>query len=128
MPARLLIVEDSLLVVDALTMLLESAAHEVRSAATVAEAVRQCRAAAPDVMLLDLSLPDGEGLQVLDAVRGTDAEPGVTVALTGHDDDATVRRCLAAGCRAVLLKPVSTRELLQRVAEWGEESRVSRES
>jgi len=125
-PGRILIVEDSALVVDALTVLLESGGHEVRPAASVAEAIRQCRATPTDVMLLDLTLPDGHGLEVLDAVRGTEAEPGVTVALTGHEDPATVARCEAAGCRAVLLKPVSTRELLARVREWAEEGSVTR--
>ena len=128
MPGRVLIVEDSPLVVDALTVLLESGGHAIRSAGSVAEAIQQCLAGPTDVMLLDLTLPDGEGLQVLAAVRGTDAEPGVTVALTGHDDPVTVSRCLDAGCRAVLLKPVSTRELLARVREWVDEGSVARES
>ena len=92
----------------------------------MAEAIARCRAVRPDVMLLDLTLPDGHGLDVLHAVGGTSAEPGVTVALTGHEDDATVARCQAAGCRAVLLKPVSTRELLARVREWAEEGSVAR--
>ena len=38
--------------------------------------------------------------------------------MTGHDDEATRERCLAAGCAAVLLKPVPARELLARADAW----------
>jgi DNA-binding response OmpR family regulator len=69
-------------------------------------------------MLLDVSLPDGDGLEVLAQVAGTAAAPTVTVALTGHDDESIVTRCREAGCRDVLLKPVPVRELLRRASEW----------
>ena len=122
MPSRVLVVEDSTLVTDALTILLESAGHRVRVAATVAEAVALGVEAPADVMLLDLSLPDGDGVEALLRLRAAGAEPPVTVALTGRDDDRTVQRCRAAGCREVLLKPVPTRELLARLERWGAEA------
>ena len=126
MPCRVLVVEDSVLVTDALTILLESAGHEVRVAATVAEALAAGRAAPVDVLLLDLSLPDGDGLEVLHGLRACGAEPPVTVALTGRDEPATVARCEAAGCRAVRLKPVPTRELMASVEAWGREAAAAR--
>jgi CheY-like chemotaxis protein len=70
------------------------------------------------LMLLDVTLPDGDGLSVLELLRGSPALPAVTVALTGHDDSLTVQRCRAAGCREVLLKPVPVRDLLRRAADW----------
>ncbi|HEU4629297.1 MAG TPA: response regulator [Gemmatimonadaceae bacterium] len=126
MPCRILLVEDSALVVHALTLLLELAGHQVGAAGSVAEAVARARVEPPDILLLDLTLPDGDGLQVLEALRAMDAAPPVTVALTGHEDRATIARCELAGCRAVLLKPVPTRELLARVAEWEGEVRAAR--
>ena len=126
MRARVLVVEDSVLVTDALTILLESQGHEVRVAATVAEALAVGRAGLPDVVLLDLSLPDGDGLEVLQGLRGAGVEPPVTVALTGRDDQRTVARCRAAGCRDVLLKPVPSRQLLALVAAWAEEAAAAR--
>ena len=122
MPSRVLVVEDSTFVTDALTILLESAGHRVRVAATVAEAVALGAESPADVMLLDLSLPDGDGVEALLRLRAAGAEPPVTVALTGRDDDRTVQRCRAAGCREVLLKPVPTRELLARLEVWGAEA------
>jgi len=122
---RVLLVEDHALVVDALTILLESGGHEVRAAATVADAVRRAVEAPVDVLLLDLTLPDGDGLDVLARLRDAGALPSVAVALTGHDDPATRRRCVAAGCVEVLVKPVPARELLARVAGWAPEARTS---
>ena len=126
MPCRVLVVEDSVLVTDALTILLESAGHEVRVAATVAEAIALGSAAPADVALLDLTLPDGDGLAALHGLRARGAAPPIVVALTGRDDLETVARCEAAGCRAVLLKPMPTRELLQAVADWGREAQAAR--
>ena len=125
MGCRVLLVEDHALVVDALTILLESGGHEVRAAGSVADAVTRGTEAPVDVLLLDLTLPDGHGLDVLARLHAADAAPAVAVALTGHDDAATRERCLAAGCTAVLLKPVPARELLARVARWEQEAQAA---
>jgi two-component system KDP operon response regulator KdpE len=113
-----LIVDDSPHVTGPLRILFEETGRRVSLAASVAEAVESCEAERPDLMLLDVSLPDGDGLQVLALLAGSASAPTVTVALTGHDDENTVRRCRAAGCRDVLLKPVPVRELLRRASEW----------
>ena len=88
------------------------------TAASVAGAVAAALADAPDVVLLDLTLPDGEGLQILDRLRAASRLPRVAVALTGHDDEALALRCLAAGCREVMLKPVPVRQLLAKLGDW----------
>lgn len=113
-----LIVDDSSHVTDPLRILFEETGRRVVVAASVASAVRACEAERPDLMLLDVTLPDGDGLSVLTLLAGGSATPPVTVALTGHDDTLTVQRCRAAGCRDVLLKPVPVRDLLRRAAEW----------
>ncbi len=112
---RLLIVEDSDVTAHALRVLFAESGYEVTTAASVASAIASARDARPDVMLLDLSLPDGDGLLVLQNLQATDDVPRATIALTGHDDDALRDQCIAAGCREVLLKPVPVRELLERV-------------
>jgi DNA-binding response OmpR family regulator len=115
MARRLLIVDDSALVTSALRLLFEESGFVVDDAGDVASAVAAARTERPDIMLLDLTLPDGDGFAVLDALRASDALPHATLALTGHDDDALRARCLEAGCVAVLVKPVSVRELLALV-------------
>jgi DNA-binding response OmpR family regulator len=73
-------------------------------------------------MLLDLSLPDGSGLDVLAEVQRRGRVPAVVTAMTGHDDAATRRRCLDAGCGMVLVKPVASRELLRLLDLWAAEA------
>jgi CheY-like chemotaxis protein len=115
---HLLLVDDSVLVTEALSVLFEETGHRVTVAARVADAVAACRGECPDLMLLDVTLGDEDGLEVLARLRDAGCPAPATVAMTGHDDAATRERCLRAGCAAVLLKPVPTRELLRLVADY----------
>jgi CheY-like chemotaxis protein len=123
-PPLVLLVDDSDLVTEALGILLVETGHRVTTAASVQGAIDAARADPPDVLLLDLTLPDGDGLEVLRTLASEGRAPRATVALTGHDDEATQARCLAAGCRAVLAKPVRAAALLAGLREWaGSEQR-----
>jgi CheY-like chemotaxis protein len=112
------VVDDSELVTQALAVLLDAAGYRPRAAASVAEALTAARAEPPDVLLLDLTLPDGEGLEIVRTLAAEGRAPRAAVALTGHDDPQTEARCLAAGCRAVLVKPVRSATLLAGLKEW----------
>ena len=112
---RILIVEDSYLVTEAFTILFTEAGYDVASAATVAEAIERGAAEDLDLILLDLSLPDGNGLEVLEALRQRGRLPRATLAMTGDSDSKTRRKCLEAGCAEVLLKPVRIGELLRHI-------------
>ena len=116
--AHILVVEDSALVRDAMRMLFDATGRRVSLAGSVAECIAACAAERPDILLLDLSLPDGEGLSALPQLRAQGTLPRVVAALTGHDDAATAQRCREAGCRTVLVKPVPTRELMRVIGEW----------
>ena len=116
MSKRVLVVEDSVLISSALRILLEANGYEVIVAGTASDAVEAATASPPDVMLLDLTLPDGDGLSVLDDLKARGAKP-VTLAMTGHDDDITHARCMAAGCSEILLKPVPINDLLRILGE-----------
>lgn len=118
MRPHVLIVEDNELVTGALRILFEETGHRVRVAHSVAEAVASARVQAPDLLLLDLSLPDGDGLDVARQLTALGIRPKATVAITGRDDDASIKRCEEAGCTAVMVKPVSTAELLTKSQEW----------
>ena len=114
----MLIVEDNELVTGALRILFEETGRRVTVAHSVAEAVHAGRNDPPDLLLLDLTLPDGDGLEVARKLDASGIHPRATVALTGHDDAESLKRCADAGCTAVMLKPVPTRELLAKAKEW----------
>lgn len=119
-PAPLvLVVDDSALVTEALGVLLDAVGYRTAAAGNVGEAVDAARTLCPAAMLLDLTLPDGDGLDVLAALAATGAVLPATLALTGHDDPDTVARCLAAGCLTVLVKPVRAAVLVGALADAG---------
>jgi CheY-like chemotaxis protein len=119
-PAPLvLVVEDSDAIRAAFTILLEESGYAVAAAATGAEAVRLAGDRAPDLVLLDLGLPDIPGLDVLRRIRANPATAHVpVVALTGRDDEADRGALLAAGCAAYLVKPGDTQQLIRSIPGW----------
>ncbi|MBC7790488.1 MAG: response regulator [Anaerolineae bacterium] len=110
--------EDSALVVSALRILLEDAGHRVSDAGSVRAALDIARSDRPEVMLLDLALPDGDGLSVLETLSNDGLAPRVTVAVTGRDEPHIIARCKRLGCREVLVKPIRAMALPTQVAEW----------
>ena len=116
MNPHVLIVEDNEHVTSALRILLESAQWRVSIADTIASALESARTDPPAIALLDLTLPDGDGLLLAEPLRAAGTKK--IVVLTGHDDRETTRRCKEAGCDDVLIKPVSIRDLLEKSRAW----------
>ena len=116
--AHVLIVEDNELVTGALRILFEETGRRVTVAHSVAQAVTAGRADPPDLVLVDLSLPDGDGLDVVRALQAGGIRPRAVVAMTGHDDAESMRRCADAGCAELVVKPISSRELLRKTELW----------
>ena len=115
---HVLIVEDSELAAGALRILFEETGHRVSVAHSVAEALQAGQSDPPDLLLLDLKLPDGDGLDVVRSLAKRGVKPRATVALTGRDDPESHERCSAAGVTEVMVKPVPTKELLRKAKEW----------
>lgn len=116
MAAHILVVEDSQLVTSAFRILLEDAGYRVSIAESVKEMLSCAEGEKIDLMLLDLTLPDGNGLDALEELTERGARPRITLAMTGDDQPATHKRCLDAGCADVLVKPVSIKELRRTIA------------
>lgn len=116
--AHVLVVEDNALITSATRILLEDAGFRVSTAARVSEAHAICRAGLPDAVLLDLRLPDGDGLSLLSRLREEGLPLPVVAALTGRDEPEIRTRCLRAGCVDVLMKPVDVRGLGDLVRSW----------
>lgn len=114
-----LLVEDSEPIRDAFTILLEDAGYEVLGAATGEEALRLARERMPDLVLLDMGLPDMNGLQVVQQIKADETTAGiVVVALTGRDEASDRRACMEAGCTAYVVKPVNTQKLVRDLPGW----------
>lgn len=106
---KVLLVEDHADTATVITLLLKKFGHTVTSAGSVAAGLAAFEAGAFDVVLSDLGLPDGTGIDFVTKLRQRAAVPAV--ALTGYGMEEDVRRCLDAGFDAHLTKPVNFAEL-----------------
>jgi DNA-binding NarL/FixJ family response regulator len=115
-PIRVVLADDHPVVRRGLAALLESVegVEVVGQAATGREAVREAQLLAPDVVLMDVQMPDLDGVEA--SRRIATASPGVAVlVLTMHDDDETVVAALRAGARGYLLKGADQEEIRRAV-------------
>ncbi|MFD6230570.1 response regulator transcription factor [Streptomyces sp. NPDC060232] len=107
---RILLVEDDDRVADALAGALRRNGYEVRRAANAADALA---APAVDLVLLDLGLPDRDGIEVCRELRARDAVPVIAVTARGAEPDRV--RGLRSGADDYVVKPFGTAELLARI-------------
>ncbi|WP_171475348.1 response regulator [Frigoriglobus tundricola] len=114
---RLLVVDDHPDSADSLSQLLSLLGHDARAARTCAEArtaLDQGAGFAPDVVVLDVRLPDGDGFALAAELRRRLERPPVFIALTGLQDQE--QKCHAAGFDHYLLKPVEPARLAALLA------------
>ncbi|MEN7528212.1 ATP-binding protein [Cupriavidus sp. DL-D2] len=117
---RILIVDDSMDSADSMAELLTVLGHEARPVYTGMRAVELVREFAPDVVLLDLEMPDMSGFEVLPLLRA--AHTGMRVfALTGRGTVEDRRRTEAAGFDAHLVKPLTVDALCRALQSSGAE-------
>jgi DNA-binding response OmpR family regulator len=119
--STLLIVEDDAKARDFLADNLTADGFAVHTARDVSEAIAATRSEFPDLVVLDVTLPDGSGLELLSAVRGTDGvadrvDPRTPVlVLSGRSGELDRLRAFERGADDYLTKPFSYRELLARI-------------
>ena len=111
---HILVVDDEADIRGLLKEILSEEGYEVDVAANAVQARASRARQTPDLVLLDLTLPDGDGLGIVSELL-VEADPPTFVALTGHDSREVADRCMAAGCISVVVKPVSSKELLATV-------------
>jgi signal transduction histidine kinase/ActR/RegA family two-component response regulator len=114
-PRRILLVEDNADVAETMEQILAMDGHTVCVAADGAMALKRLPSFEPDVVLLDISLPDIDGYQVARRMREDTPERDlVIIALSGYGQEDHQRRSREAGCDAHLVKPVQL-NVLQRL-------------
>ena len=107
-----LVVDDSRDCAESLALLVRLWGHEAVVAYDGPAALDVARARAPDVVLLDIAMPKMDGYQLAGRLRQVAGlEEALLVAVTGHGNEADVRRCQEAGIDCHFLKPVDPAEL-----------------
>ena len=126
MSLSVLVVDDDETIRETLTDFLTPRGHTARAAATATAGRRAAAEHSPDVVLLDLRLPDADGHRLLEALRADDPEVAVVV-LTGHADVPTAVRLMQQGAADVLEKPVDLEAVAAAVTRAAELARLRRE-
>jgi two-component system, OmpR family, KDP operon response regulator KdpE len=111
--ASVLVIEDDQRIREALARGLAEAGHAVRTEATGGAALAAVVGWQPDVVVLDLGLPDLDGRDVLRMLRGVSAVP--VIVATARDDEAQIVDLLDAGADDYVVKPFSGEQLDARV-------------
>jgi two-component system OmpR family response regulator len=113
-PARLLVVDDEATILELLSGSLRLAGFEVVTAASGGEAVRAAVSSRPDLVLLDVMMPDGDGFDALRRIRSGGSEVPV-IFLTARDEVPDRVRGFTVGGDDYVTKPFSLEELLGRI-------------
>jgi two-component system KDP operon response regulator KdpE len=112
-PARILLVDDEVAIQRAVGPLLRSRGYEVDTAATGTDALKIFSERAPDLIVLDLGLPDLEGTEVCRRLRAQSAVPIVVLSARGAEADKV--NALDLGADDYVTKPFGPEELLARI-------------
>jgi two-component system alkaline phosphatase synthesis response regulator PhoP len=124
---RILVVDDSKIVLRALTMKLEGSGFEVVTAEDGSAAVSMARRARPDLIILDITFPPDvsfgggvgwDGFLVMEWLKRIDEAQGIPViVITGGDPEQYRARALEAGAVRFFTKPIDTEELVASIHE-----------
>ena len=113
MSLRVLLVEDDGALRQTLREALQTEGHQVLAAASLADGLAQAAHAQPDLVLLDLGLPDGDGAALLARLRQSSSTP--VIVISARQGEAGKNALLDAGADDYLVKPFAVGELLARM-------------
>jgi DNA-binding response OmpR family regulator len=119
MKKKLLIVEDNTELLELLRLGFKQAGFSVSTAANGLEALKKARSVSPDLIVLDLVLPELDGFAVCEALRKSE-ETSTTpiIMLTGLTSEFTRYAGLESGADEYVTKPVSPEQLMPRIKHW----------
>lgn len=113
MKPKILLIEDDRIISKFIILALKTHDYDIVSCETGLEGVSLFLSHHPDVVLLDLGLPDLDGMDILKQLRQIDQTPIIVVSARGHDQDKV--RALDEGANDYVTKPFSISELLARI-------------
>lgn len=119
---KILVIEDNEDNRDLVTFVLEHAGHEITSAINGVEGIEAAQKQHPDLILLDLALPEMDGWEVAKKLKTDPATSDIIlVALTAFTMPADKRRAMDAGCDGYLSKPINAATFPGEVAKFQKE-------
>src|SRR5437762_9653820 len=124
---RILIIDDERPILLTLEALLGRHGYQPETAATAAQGMRVLQNNPPAVVLLDLQLPDADGLQMLDQIKGEHPETQVII-LTAHDSLSNAIESIKRGAYHFISKPYAPEELLSLIEKALEKQSLLRET
>jgi two-component system, OmpR family, KDP operon response regulator KdpE len=110
---RVLVCDDELQIIRALKVILRDAGYEPRATATAKEALDTAAVENPDAAIIDLVLPDGDGVEVCAELRSWSEMPILVLSAVGEEQEKV--RALDAGADDYVTKPFGPRELIARL-------------
>lgn len=125
MAEKILVVDDEEAIVEFIEMNLKKEQFEVLKAYTGQEALDSFKVANPDLILLDVGLPDFDGFEVCSQIRNTSEVPIIMVTARGGDEDKIVG--LGIGSDDYVVKPFNPKELVARIKRMLERTRKAKE-
>jgi two-component system NtrC family sensor kinase len=124
---RILIIDDSTELRSLLESILPFSGYKTLSASTGEEGLALATTVRPDVILVDLELPDTTGLKVIEELNRRGVEIP-TIMITGYGSEGTAARALRLGAQGYLVKPFTTEEVLSNVEKALVVRRLNRET
>jgi CheY-like chemotaxis protein len=113
---RVLVVEDNPVYLKLVRMLLTTEKYEVVSAIDQASALEALQERSVDLILMDIVLPDGDGIELASQITSQSLAPGASIlVLSGDLQPGDSERARLAGCQHCMRKPASTRELVNLI-------------
>jgi len=115
---KILLVEDEPASLKLAHVVLTSDGHEVIDAQAADKAIEEIRLSEPDVILLDLELPNVDGLTLARSLKSAEATKRIVIiAVTAYPDRFPRDEALESGCDAYIVKPINTRILTSQVTD-----------
>ena len=112
--AKILVVDDAAFMRIRCSKLLIENGHEVVEAATGREAIEQYKSTSPDAVLLDITMPDMDGLSALKEIRAHDSDARVAM-VTAMGQQSIVMEALQAGAKDFVVKPFDASRVLAAI-------------
>ena len=112
---HILIIDDDITALDIVSFLFEERGYEVERCADGFSAIDYCKQITPDLIIVDLMMPQINGVATVKEIRDLGLTEVPIIAFTAIDDPAVHEEARQAGCNEVLTKPLSAEKLVGRI-------------